>query len=232
MDGPPGLPPRQRRHRTASDQRSSWIFSRMRRTSSRRRSSSASWFLIARSRFSRRPFSLQVPAKSLKPNPFPLGRLVLGLQVCGRGPNLLLFANEGLALLLERPLNQRFDRCFLARDTLPFGLKVLPDRLRLGSLARDPSDLVLQLFLPLVERLRPCLELRGRRLEMAFALLEVFVAPRGLFHFDPLGLEASVLFLDPFLQFAALLVRRFLRILEEAHRFRFQIRSLLFPRLN
>src|SRR5947199_9892951 len=67
---------------------------------------------------------------------------------------------------------------------------------------------------------------------MAFALLELLIAPRGLFHLDSLGLQAGVLFLDPLLQFPALLVRGFLRVLEETHRFRFQLRGLLFPRID
>src|SRR2546426_8142936 len=154
---------------------------------------------------------LQVPAERLQPDALPLRRLVLALQVCGHGSHLLLLVDEGFALLLERPLNERFDCRFLAGDALPFGFEVLPDRLRLRSLAGDPGDLVLQLFLPLLERLRPCLELRRRRFEMAFAFLEVLVGSRGFLHFDPLGLEAGALFPGAFLPLPPLLLRRFPR---------------------
>ena len=80
----------------------------------------------------------------------------------------------------------------------------------------------------MIERLRPRLELRGCGLELSFLLVKIFVGPGGLFDLGLLGLEASLLLLRSFLQLLALFIRGFLRILEEGHRFRLQIRSLFF----
>src|SRR5439155_23151110 len=104
---------------------------------------------------------LQLPTEGLQAEPFPLGGLVLALDVGGRGADLLPLPDEGFPLLREGPVKDRFDRLFLAADPFPLGSESLPYRLRLGSLTGHCGGLVPQLFLPLIERLRPRLELRG-----------------------------------------------------------------------
>src|SRR3989475_11013653 len=100
-----------------------------------------------------------------------------------RPPRSTLFPYTTLfrSFLRERPRNECFNRFFLAGDALAFRFEVLPNRFRLGSLARDRRGVVPQLLLELVERLRLRLELGGRRLEPAFALLQVRVRAGGLF---------------------------------------------------
>src|SRR5439155_1202238 len=112
--------------------------------------------------------AFQLSTEGLQAEPFPLGGLVLALDVGGRGADLLPLPDEGFPLFREGPGNERFDRLLLAGDPFPLGLEVLPDRLRLRPLTGHSGGLVPQLFLPLIERLRPRLELRGCGLELSF----------------------------------------------------------------